>query len=163
MSGATRVMPLTRELADALVDAPDTFDERFGLTPVPGYLAFPEVLPALREALDAGTPPQWSTHLIVAGDEVVGLGGFTGAPVDGVVEIGYSIAPTRRGRGHATEAARAWVEQARAAGVDRVVAHTLPDENPSTAVLRRLGFRRDGESTDPDAGVVWRWALPLRG
>jgi RimJ/RimL family protein N-acetyltransferase len=31
--------------------------------------------------------------------------------------------------------------------------------NPSTGVLASLGFERDGEDTDPDQGVVWRWRL----
>jgi [ribosomal protein S5]-alanine N-acetyltransferase len=42
-----------------------------------------------------------------------------------------------------------------------ITAHTLPAENASTGVLRRLEFVRDGEATDPDEGSVWRWTLRL--
>jgi RimJ/RimL family protein N-acetyltransferase len=91
---------------------------------------------------------------------VVGLGGFYGPPADGSVEIGYSVAPAHRGRGHATEAARRWIEIATARGVRTVLAHTLAEDNPSTAVLRRLGFRRTDELVDPE-GAIWRWDLPL--
>ncbi|NEK59012.1 GNAT family N-acetyltransferase [Geodermatophilus sabuli] len=105
--------------------------------------------------------PGWFSYLIIdpTTNTVVGLGGFTGPPTDGTVEIGYSVAPAHRGRGHATEAARRWLDIATARGVTLVRAHTLAEENPSTAVLRRLGFRRTAELSDPDVGAVWRWEL----
>jgi hypothetical protein len=40
-----------------------------------------------------------------------------------------------------------------------VIAHTLPQENPSTRILRRLGFEHVGEAVDPDEGPVWLWRL----
>jgi [ribosomal protein S5]-alanine N-acetyltransferase len=88
---------------------------------------------------------------------VIGLGGFTGPPTDGAVEIGFSIAPAHRGRGHANETARRWLDITR--GVTLVCAHTLAGEKPSTAVLRRLGFRRTAELIDPEVGAVWRWEV----
>jgi RimJ/RimL family protein N-acetyltransferase len=40
----------------------------------------------------------------------------------------------------------------------RVVrAHTLPEENASTRVLAKCGFRQVGEMVDPEDGLVWRW------
>ena len=93
---------------------------------------------------------------------LVGSGGFKGAPLDGMVEIGYEIAPDWRGRGCATAAARALVERARASGlVTRVAAETLPAANTSGSVLRKLGFVRVGEASDPDVGVTWRWGADL--
>ena len=162
-SGAeTDVVPVSAEQAEVLLHRPDEFSERFGLTLVPGFLAFPEALPHTLQALRNGVAAEWSSYLIIVRDEVVGFGGFTGPPDDeGRVEIGYCIAPARRGRGLATAAARAWVERARAFGVCVITAHTLPAENPSTGVLRRLGFVRDGEATDPDEGPVWRWTLRI--
>ncbi|MBF6540574.1 GNAT family N-acetyltransferase [Nocardia farcinica] len=158
----TVVVPVTLEHA-RLLDSPADFEQRFGLTLVEGYLAFPEAVAQTLETLRAGTAPQWYSHLIVdtATARVVGLGGFAGPPRDGVVEIGYSVAPSARGRGHATAAARAWIEAARERGVRTVIAHTLAQENPSTAVLRRCGFVQTGETMDPDEGPVWRWELDL--
>ena len=154
------VVPVSVEQAEVLLHRPDEFPERYGLTLVPGFLEFPEALPHSLQALRDGVAAEWSSYLITVRDEVVGFGGFTGPPdEEGRVEIGYSIAPARRGRGYATAAARAWVERARAFGVRAVTAHTLPAENPSTGVLRRLGFVRDGEATDADEGTVWRWVL----
>jgi RimJ/RimL family protein N-acetyltransferase len=74
------------------------------------------------------------------------------------VEVGYEIAPEFRGRGYATEAARALIDKARAAGdVHTVRAHTLPSDNPSTSVLQHLDFRLVGEVSDDEQGTVWRW------
>ena len=42
--------------------------------------------------------------------------------------------------------------------VERVLAHTLPEANASTAVLERLGFACEGLVTDPEDGPVWRWS-----
>ena len=155
------IVPLRAEQAVTLLTEPEAFTERFGLRPVEGYLAFPDALEPTVTALEGGVNPRWFAHLIVEGTEVVGLGGFTGPPTDGEVEIGYSVAPSRRGRGIATAAVGLWLARAAEAGLRRVVAHTLPAENASTAVLRRHGFVRDGEATDPDEGTVWRWAREL--
>ncbi|MDD7938032.1 GNAT family N-acetyltransferase [Actinomycetospora lutea] len=155
------VRPLPPEQAVTLLTEPEAFVERFGLTLVDGYLAFPDALEPTVTALEGGVDPRWFAHLIVDGTEVVGLGGFTGPPTDGEVEIGYSVAPSRQGRGVATAAVGLWLERATRGGVRRVRAHTRPEENASVHVLRRHGFVRDGEVTDPDEGTVWRWVRDL--
>ena len=85
---------------------------------------------------------------------VVGDIGFLGAPgADGSIEIGYSVTPDRRGRGYATEAARALVDWAlRQPGVTTVVASCDNSNVPSIRTLERLGFVRTGEA----AGQI-RW------
>jgi ribosomal-protein-alanine N-acetyltransferase len=155
----TAVEPLTRDRAEALLEGDDAFTRRFGHRVADGYLEFPEALPATVQALRDGVDPDWSSYLIIdpTTATVIGFGGFKGPPTDGSVEIGYSIAPAHRGRGHATDAARRLVDIATARGVALVRAHTLAEENPSTAVLRRLCFRRTGEVVDPEVGAVWRW------
>jgi len=77
------------------------------------------------------------------------------------VSAGYAVAPSRQGRGIATAVVTVLVERARAAGVITVSAHTLAEENPSTAVLRKNGFIRTAALDDPDAGAIWRWELPV--
>jgi [ribosomal protein S5]-alanine N-acetyltransferase len=147
------------EEAVTLAFEPEDFPARFGLALVPGW-AVPGTLGPTVDALEAGVDPAWLTHLIVEGGSVVGMGGFTGPPRDGEVEIGYQVAPARRGRGVATAAVRAWVGRARAAGVRRVVARTDPASgtvDASDAVLRRVGFSRDPGRDD---GSRW-WRLDL--
>jgi RimJ/RimL family protein N-acetyltransferase len=160
------VAPATVAHLAALIDGDRQFERYFGIKVVPGYLEFDG---ALRHALDqvttGGVDPRWMTHLFVDRDEfaLVGLGGFKGAPVEGVVEIGYGIAPSHRGRGLATAAARALVELARRRDVATVRAHTLAEPNASTGVLQNVAFVRTGELHDSDVGAIWRWELDLTG
>ncbi len=86
-----------------------------------------------------------------AGSVLIGSGGYLGPPdADGTVEIGYSILPAYRGRGFATELARALVDRAfSTAGVARVVAQTSPDNVGSVKVLERCGFRPIGPGKEP--------------
>jgi len=38
-----------------------------------------------------------------------------------------------------------------------VAAQTLPEENASTSVLKKLGFRLVGSVEHPEDGLVWEW------
>jgi RimJ/RimL family protein N-acetyltransferase len=80
---------------------------------------------------------------------------------DDQVEIAYFTFPGLEGRGVGGRMARALVDLAWAAdpALQRIMAHTLPQENPSTRILARLGFERAGEAVDPDEGAVWLWRL----
>ena len=42
-----------------------------------------------------------------------------------------------------------------------VTAHTLPEVNASTAVLRKCGFVRGADVMEDAQRTVWRWELPL--
>lgn len=105
----------------------------------------------------------WWTYLFIhsADNALIGLGGFKGeADESGTVEIGYSIAQGYRRRGLATEAARGMIDYAFShPHVTEVIAHTLPEINPSTQVLQKVGMKQVGVSQDPDEGEVWRWSL----
>lgn len=105
-------------------------------------------------------PAAW---LIVAGDEVVGLCSITKAfASSGVVEIGYGIAPERRGRGFATKAVGKMLELARA---DRhiaiVAAETAVGNLQSQRTLEKNGFTRIGERIDPEDGAVFCWQVAV--
>jgi [ribosomal protein S5]-alanine N-acetyltransferase len=123
---------------------------------------FPEALPRALQAARAGAPVEWGFHLLFDDDgSLVGNGGWKGAPVDGVAELGYAVATERRGRGIATAVVRELVTRARAAHVRLAVAHTLPETSASTTVLDRCGFTHVGEPVEPDDGVLRRWEIPL--
>lgn len=152
------VRPVTVEEAVTLAFEPEAFGERFGLALVAGWDE-PGTLEPTVEALEGGVDPRWLTHLLVDAGEVVGMGGFTGPPCDGEVEVGYHVAPDRRGRGLATAAVRTWVDRARTAGLARVLARTAPGPNASTTVLTRCGFVRD--RTREEEAATWWWVHPL--
>lgn len=88
----------------------------------------------------------WHFWLLVEHGAVVGTAGFKGPPgPEGEVEIGYGLVATARGRGLASEAARALVDWAlRDARVRRIVAHTEAGNGASERVLAKLGFAPAG-------------------
>ncbi len=160
---AVRLEPVTSEWAEALAAGDDAIRERFGIEVAPGWAVVPETIPMLLHALRNGTPPDWRPHLVFDDDgALVGTAGWKGAPVNGVAELGYAVAPSRRGRGIATAAVEVLIRRARRAGVRVVVAHTLPRDSASTTVLRRCAFVHVGEFLDPDEGPMWRWEVALR-
>jgi len=89
-------------------------------------------------------------------DRPVGVGGFHGPPdADGVVEIGYSMLPSFREQGLATEAVQGLVDWACAhAGVRAIRAETLAHLLASRRVLEKSGFSAAGERTSEDGAVI---------
>ncbi|MEU6248839.1 GNAT family N-acetyltransferase [Glycomyces sp. NPDC047010] len=108
--------------------------------------------------------PEWlgpfGHRLVVerASGLVVGALGLFWPPKAGAVELGYGIAPSRRGRGYAPEAVRALVAQAFKAPEVRLVFATVEPANPaSVRVLQKAGFTPAG--VDQDQGLD-RYELP---
>jgi RimJ/RimL family protein N-acetyltransferase len=149
-------------LLDAALQGDDVLERALGVEVVPGWVSFTEALPPTRDAVAADPGRvEWGSRFFVAGDppELVGWGGFKGPPEDGVVELGYEIAAARQGRGLATAATRAMLEEAFSDdGVAAVIAHTLPERNASNRVLEKAGFSFDGEAEE-DGETVWRFRL----
>jgi len=113
---------------------------------------------------DADTLQFWREQLSQAGAEgwwlyytlvtepvppiLVGTVSYKGPPQDGVVEIGYSVVPSWRRRGLATEASQGLIEAAWEQGVELVIAHTFARLEPSVGVLGRLGFEPAGANEE---------------
>ena len=163
---ALTLMPLTERDLRELIDTPDAFAQRSGLTIADGACA-----PAFvyeRALLNMQTDAAWAGLLgtrlyVLDGRHVVGAGGVKAPPTaQGEVEIGYGLAPASRGKGVATEAARRLIDEALAFGATRVLALTAPANVASWRLLERIGFRRDGDQQDPDDGLVWRWVFDRR-
>jgi len=150
----------------ALIDAPEGFEQLAGLSIAAGLHEMyhsgevsPDWLAMLRQS--SGPDPWRLGFFVVHRDSrcVIGSAAYKGPPDPaGIVEIAYGIAPEYQRRGYATEAARALLEYAFATGTVRLArAHTRPEENPSTHVLRKCGFQFIGTVVDPEDGPVWRW------
>ena len=83
-------------------------------------------------------------------------------PAEGRVEIAYFTLPGHEGRGFGRATAALLVDLARRADPALVVwAKTEPNENASTAILRSLGFRHTGSTTDHEIGEAWQWECPV--
>lgn len=146
---------------EALAAGDDVFAAWFGVPVLEGWAGFPEAVHIALESARRGDTGPWGSHLIFDHDgSLVGFAGWKGAPVDGVVELGYAVAPARQGQGIATSAVQVLIVQAGSAGIKSVIAHTLPEASASTGGLKRCGFTYTSDVADPDGqveGVVWRW------
>lgn len=83
--------------------------------------------------------------------ELIGSAGFFGPPnADGDVEVGYSVVPSCRRQGYASEMTTTLAAHALGRpGVRRVIAHTADGNQASMAVLRRCGFVAIGRGDTP--------------
>jgi RimJ/RimL family protein N-acetyltransferase len=71
------------------------------------------------------------------------------------LEIGFTLAPSRWGRGYAVEIVAATLRHGfERRGASRIVAMTSPANAPAQRVLERVGMRTTGEVTDE--GFVWK-------
>lgn len=111
-----------------------------------------------------GFVPPWIGYLGIVDGQVIGTCAFT-APVNANrVEIAYFTFPEFEGRGFATRMAQELISIAHGASLGvLLVAQTLPEENASTTILRRLGFQLAGPVRHPEDGLVWEWQLALPG
>lgn len=138
--------------------------ERDGTVALPAE-GRPATVPSVIEQMVAlygrrGFEPPWLGYLAVEEGACVGTCAFTGPPAGGEVEIAYFTFPGNEARGVATRMAAALLARTRAVVAERglaCIAHTLPQEGASTAILRRLGFAMTGATEHPEDGVVWKW------
>ncbi len=158
------VEPCSIQHLKALSAGKETFFNEFGISVAEDYELIPQMLEfSLKQLVEDNVLPRWWTHLFILNEprKLVGIGGYKGNPDgEGLVEIGYSIAPSHQGQGLAKQAALILIERAFAAEEVKVVrAHTLPFENPSTSVLKKVGMVLVGEIEDEQDGQIWRWEI----
>ena len=102
---------------------------------------------------------EWCPHAVVLEGTMIGHAGYHGPP--GVnakqdpdaIEIGYTIEAPYRGNGYATAAATELLRRAEERGIRHFIACTQPDNEPSLAIIRKLGFVRTGQHIDPEDGL----------
>jgi RimJ/RimL family protein N-acetyltransferase len=160
------LIPYRPEDLLALVEGAAEFRSSFGFAAADGlreFLLGPEVSSGYIDMLRQSAEPNVWRHGFALVDReanlVVGNCAFVGPPNEaGEVEIAYAVVPAFEGRGHATQAAEAMTEFALADDrVNTVVAHTLPEENASTNILKKNGFTFAREFDHPEDGTIWRW------
>ncbi len=140
-------------------DWPDAHDR--------GFLNF-----RLRQMRERPEIQEWFVYAVVLpeGDRpMIGHAGFHGPPgVNAVkapdaVEVGYSVFDPYRRRGYATEVVRALIDWAsREHGIHHFVASISPGNEPSLALVRRLGFKHTGQHWDEEDGEELEFQLKLK-
>ena len=120
-----------------------------------------EILGATTQLYRAvGYEPPWIGYLAIEEDTCVGFCGFKSPPQNNRVEIAYFTFPEYESLGVATRMAAELIRLA----LDKmpavtVAAQTLPEENASTSVLKKLRFRLVDTLEHPEDGLVWEWQL----
>lgn len=70
------------------------------------------------------------------------------------VEIGWRLAPEFWGKGYASEGAKSWLDFGfQTAGLNEIIAIAVRDNEPSTAVMHRIGMKRDPAADFDHPGV----------
>jgi len=158
------LVSLSPRILDALLDGrrDDSEAELSASLPVDWPDADVEPFLRLRVGQMLGEPEsqRWLVRALVRRRDgvMVGHAGFHGPPgshelAPGTAELGYTVFPSYRGRGYATEAAVALMEWAEGEGARRFVASVAPGNEPSLAIVRKLGFVQTGEQWDEEDGL----------
>jgi RimJ/RimL family protein N-acetyltransferase len=117
----------------------------------------------MRQLERAPQAEPWLVRAVILREPVramIGHAGFHGQPgINGkqdpeAVELGYTIFEPHRGRGYATEAAQALMDWAASEkGIRRFIASVAPTNDPSLAIVKKLGFVQTGEQWDEEDGL----------
>ena len=148
--------------AAATLKLPDGWPDRHDQ----GFLNF-----RLRQMRERPEIQEWFVYAVVLPEgerPMIGHAGFHGPPgVNAVkapdaVEVGYSVFEPYRRRGYATEVVRALVDWAsREHGIRRFVASISPENEPSLALAKRLGFEQTGQHWDEEDGEELEFELRI--
>lgn len=158
LTSRLRLVPATAELIFLELEDAGQFFSRLGASPVTDWppeemrnvlLLFARQLEETPE-LVGWLSWYWVLRSSVR-EQLVGGGGFKGAPTGGVVEVGYNTRMPFRQMGYATEAVGALTHWAFGCpGVQCVRAETSPDNGGSIGVLSKLGYCKVGPGSEPD-------------
>ena len=141
----------------ALTLLPITPDIDFGCH---NYDAISEILmDVLNSTIETGNTPPWGGYLAITDDQqVVGTCAFKGPPDGGgQAELAWFTFPPYWNKGYGTAMAAELVKVAKQSGARELIAHTEPEQGPSTRICEKCGFAFTGEFDHPEDGPVWQW------
>ncbi len=99
---------------------------------------------------------------MIRDDKVVGVGGFTGKPKDGKVEIAYGTVKEYEGQKIASFCCEQLILIAKTTDPKIIItAKTSPEVNASSKILERNGFVFSGIVQDEGIGDAWEWVLKV--
>lgn len=158
------LIPCELQHYEAVLQGNSVLSKQLGVTVRSGWTESPEaILISYDKLKNDPSLVGWFFYMIIHKEkkELIGTGGFKGKPdKDGTVEIGYEIRPDYREQGYARETAEALIRFAFSfPGIQKVIAHTLEEYNPSVKVLQNNGLKFAGTFPDQDDGKLWRWEL----
>ncbi len=137
--------------SELAIELPDEF-------PRPGERRFLEL--RLRQMREDERYETWCPSVVVLDGRMIGHAGYHGPPGENstqnpdAVEFGYAIYPEWRGNGYATQAAVMLMDLAEErAGIRHFVLAVAPHNDPSIAIVRKLGFVKTGEHMDEEDGL----------
>ena len=105
-----------------------------------------------------GYNPPWIGYFVIRDGIVVGVGGFTGQPKDGKVEIAYGTFKKYENQGIASFTCRQLIAIAKTTDAEIIIwAKTAPEKNASVKVLERNEFKFTGIVQDEEIGDAWEW------
>ncbi|MES2881687.1 MAG: GNAT family protein [Bacteroidota bacterium] len=122
--------------------------------------------PACRETIHqtidfykkVGFVPPWIGYYAEEDGTLVAAAGFKGPPVNGTIEIAYGTFEEYQQQGFGTKVCKQLVDLSLTTDPSiQITARTLPEENPSTRILRKNNFELMGTVNDPEDGDVWEW------
>ena len=94
----------------------------------------------------------------IDGVGIIGCGGYKGQPQEGKIEIAYGTFKNFEGQGIGTEICRQLILLSLQTDPSiRITARTLMENNGSTTILERNGFKCLGIVFDKEDGDVWEW------
>lgn len=160
-----KLIPCNAEILKAAIEGNEMLAWKLNVSVKSNWTEFG--IAALQYSLDkliaSEDEKDWWTYFPIYKKDnmLIGSCGYKGKPsAEGVVEIGYEIAPPYRNQGLASEMTMGLIERAfKDKRVKTIIAHTLGHDNPSTRVLQKCGFKKIQEIDDPDNGLIWKWQL----
>jgi RimJ/RimL family protein N-acetyltransferase len=124
--------------------------------------ADPVIMEILRKQLQSSGAFAWNNYIYIYKSDptAIGDGGFKGPVAGGTVEIGYSVIPSFRRKGLATEAASALLGLGFTDNRLKTVTAETSTANPeSAAVLQKIGMSYRGTRLSDEDGDLTCWSI----